>query len=248
MSNEKHDEFSSWRSLLGSRDALPEYGLDSRDRAWEKLTRRLQPQPATRRDLLQAGSTDRKRPAARRYFVYWMAAACFLIALIPATLLRRIPTRMVTAPGPAQANAPAVRPPLRPAEDDIVFRSIPPPGDRTHRTPGSRDGLAVTTLHTEPPTRRMAGSATPPRPTVTPTLAPAMPPIAEVPAAPQQNPQIAGTLLEDSQHKSLEIKQLKVVHINEIDNTSHSGPAVTSTSRNNGEPDIKVLILLKTRQ
>ena len=41
MSDERPDEFFSWRSRLGPPDALPEQGLDNRDLTWEKLAHRL---------------------------------------------------------------------------------------------------------------------------------------------------------------------------------------------------------------
>ncbi|WP_431212788.1 hypothetical protein ACQ86N_45195 [Puia sp. P3] len=84
MSNEKHDEFSSWRSLLGSRDALPEHGLDSRDHSWEKLNRRIGNGPVVRRP--------------RRHLIYWIAAACLLLMLAPAALY--LPARRKFPPPP----------------------------------------------------------------------------------------------------------------------------------------------------
>ena len=212
MSNEKHDEFSSWRSLLGSQDALPEHGLDSRDRTWEKLTHRLRPQPAVR----------------RRNLVYWVAAACFLLVLVPAILFvgsgRQISAP--TAADPGRVQAPSVPPSRYPVEGDIVFRS------------------GAVKPHSRPLRRQMA------RPTVPPKPAPATPPIVEVPieqppVATLQNLPMGGA---DSIHKTLTIKELRIVHINEIGNSNHSEPAVTSSDKRNGAPDIRAVIILKTRQ
>lgn len=217
MSSEKHDEFSSWRSLLGSRDALPEHALDSRDRTWEKLTRRLQPQPA-----------------GRRHLVYWMAAACLFLVLIPAALFvhsdRKIPAATVAAPGPAQA--PTVRQYIYRAEGDVIFRS------------------AEVTPRAKPLTRRTARSTAPPAPAV-PEAGPL--PIPEVqlvqpPITMQQQPPIGEAPSRDSAHIALTARQLRVVHINEIGNPNHSEPAMTSRDKRNGALDIRAVILLKTRQ
>src|SRR5580692_9902138 len=66
MSNEKTDEFLSWRRRLAPPDALPDQGLDDKEVSWERLAERLREKP-------------------RRRTGYWIAAACLLLALMPAT-------------------------------------------------------------------------------------------------------------------------------------------------------------------
>jgi hypothetical protein len=219
MSNEKHDEFSSWRSLLGSRDALSEQGLDSRDQTWEKLTRRLQPYPVAR----------------RRSLVYWMAAACLLLVLAPAMLLVRSDQRVngrqpVDRPAAVRGTADRVEAPPafavrqfgHPSGRDVVLR---------RRTAWSRAPLK--SAATPPP-------AVPPIPEA---------PTGQLPVAILQNLPVAGALpAVDSTRNRLTDKELRIVHINEIGNSDRSEPAMTSTDKRNGALDIKAVILLKTRQ
>ncbi|HEY4061887.1 MAG TPA: hypothetical protein VGM30_08295 [Puia sp.] len=72
MSNEKADEFLSWRTKLTPPEALPEQGLDNPEAVWQQLYARLD-----------------KRPRRRFLYGYRLAAACLLLALIPAALLFR---------------------------------------------------------------------------------------------------------------------------------------------------------------
>lgn len=66
MSNERTDEFLTWRGRLDQPDALPEQGLDNHEASWQCLAERLREKPR------------------RRMTGYWVAAACLLLALIPA--------------------------------------------------------------------------------------------------------------------------------------------------------------------
>jgi len=66
MSNERTDEFLSWRGRLDQPGALPEQGLDNHEASWQRLAERLH---------------EKRR---RRGIGYWVAAACLLLALIPA--------------------------------------------------------------------------------------------------------------------------------------------------------------------
>jgi hypothetical protein len=66
MSNERTDEFLSWRGRLDQPDALPEQGLENHEASWQRLAERLREKPR------------------RRLTGYWVAAACLLLALIPA--------------------------------------------------------------------------------------------------------------------------------------------------------------------
>jgi hypothetical protein len=66
MSNERIDEFLSWRGQLDGPRGVPGQGLDDHEAAWERLMDKI---AGTRR---------------RRFFGYRAAAACVLLALIPA--------------------------------------------------------------------------------------------------------------------------------------------------------------------
>ena len=77
MSNEKTDEFLSWRGRLDQPDALPEQGLDNHEASWQRLAERLREKPR------------------RRVTGYWVAAACLLLALIPAVRLFHPRTRVI---------------------------------------------------------------------------------------------------------------------------------------------------------
>ncbi|HEV3413623.1 MAG TPA: hypothetical protein VG101_14180 [Puia sp.] len=102
MSNEKADEFVTWRGRLTPPDALPEQGLEDKEMSWQRLAERLEKQPR------------------RHNIAWWIAAACLILAFfLPATHLFRgrpnhpghvathIPTRIPSAPHPST---------LRPAE------------------------------------------------------------------------------------------------------------------------------------
>lgn len=69
MSNGTQDEFAAWGRLLRQPDALPHEGLADKDAAWDKLFDRLGEKP--------------RRPS----YGYYIAAACILIFLVPATHL-----------------------------------------------------------------------------------------------------------------------------------------------------------------
>jgi hypothetical protein len=88
MSNERPNEFLSWRGQLTAPDALPEQGVDDREQSWQRLAERLQKQPR------------------RRGIAWWIAAACLILAFFfPAShLFRARPTRF---------NRVAQRPPVQ---------------------------------------------------------------------------------------------------------------------------------------
>src|SRR5580704_13057453 len=91
MSNERADEFLSWRGRLSAPDALPEQGLEDKELSWQRLAERLQKQPR------------------RRYITWWIAAACLIVAFfLPAThLFRGRPAH------PGRPNRVAARTPAR---------------------------------------------------------------------------------------------------------------------------------------
>jgi hypothetical protein len=99
MSNERPDDFLSWRRTLSQPDALSEHGLEDKEISWEKLAERLREKPR------------------RRWTGYWIAAACLLLALVPvAHLFRDHPragSQRPTAMRPA-AMRPTSLPPVAP--------------------------------------------------------------------------------------------------------------------------------------
>lgn len=98
MSNERIDEFLSWRGRLDDPRGIPGQELDDREATWERLMDKI-----------------RETPRRRRFFGYRLAAACLLLALIPAARLfqgrhvriaitRPVELRRVVAPTPLPAR------------------------------------------------------------------------------------------------------------------------------------------------
>jgi len=229
MSDERPDEFFSWRSRLSPPDALPEQGLDNRDLTWEKLAPRLQPpqlQPA------------RLRSMHRRLPVYRIAAACLLLLLIPTALLfHNRPTH--TTPPPAHP-APLT---LQPAEASPILQSGPTPKElarlRTVHNINNKVLPAQTANHPVQTASHPAQTTNHSLPQQTPAAKPQdslrqpVPVYAALaPAAPATPPQ-----------NTLKNNQLRIVHVNELDNPSNPAPAMTSIRSR--EPDLRALILLK---
>ena len=113
MSNERADEFLPWRGRLTPADALPEQGLEEKELTWQRLAERLQKKPR------------------RRFAAWWIAAACFVLAFLPASHLFR--TR--PAHPPRIALHPAARQPVaplrgsrreRPAVSPAAAATVPP--------------------------------------------------------------------------------------------------------------------------
>jgi len=89
MSNERKDEFLSWRSRLDQPEGVPGQGLDDPEATWQRLMDRIREKPR------------------RRLSAYAVVAACFVLALIPAArLFQNHPTRMIARPGNAQRMTP----------------------------------------------------------------------------------------------------------------------------------------------
>jgi hypothetical protein len=224
MSNERQDEFFSWRSRLGPPDALPEEGLDNRDLAWERLAHRL-------------GKAPMQRSGTRRRLIgYRVAAACLLPALIlTVRFFHDRPTRpahqsATPAPVAFHPPAPTVSSPaqltpvtLRPIEGSRILRSGPTPVPHSASTP---------ILHSRPPQIL---------PSPVWKLAALTPDSPVLISRPDPSPETALSPL--SQQKTLKTKQLRVVHLNELDNFSR--PQQATTSNHYRDPDIKALILLK---
>jgi hypothetical protein len=135
MSNEKPDEFLSWRARLSRPDALPEQGLDDRELSWEKLAERLREKPRRRRTA------------------YWIAAACLLLLAPVAHLFheRRAPL----------APHSSVRPQARP--EKVAAASGPAPekvmGSRTgiQTVPGRARFFHRAAAAVPPPLARLDG-------------------------------------------------------------------------------------------
>jgi hypothetical protein len=207
MSNERPNDFLSWRRTLSQPDALSEHGLEDREISWEKLAERLRDEPR------------------RRWTVYWIAAACLLLALVPVARLFRDHPR-AESPRPAALRSTALRQatlrqaPPRPAA--LRPTALPP---APHPAAAPHSALQETALPTLISSRhntltRRPTVATFPRPALlisTPPITPAGPltaALAELPeAAPPQVPPVRIK------------KQLRIVNINEITRGANPAPA-----------------------
>ena len=106
MSSERKDEFLSWRGRLESPDGIPGQGLDHPEQAWERLMDRFREKPR------------RRRP------VYWIAAACLLLAALTGSFLFHHRIR-VTRMEARKQTTPAV---VRPEDGPEVYTSVVPEG------------------------------------------------------------------------------------------------------------------------
>ncbi|HEV3324027.1 MAG TPA: hypothetical protein VG052_00430 [Puia sp.] len=221
MSNERADEFLSWRGRLAPPDALPDQGLDDKELSWERLAERLREKP-------------------RRRIGYWIVAACLLLALIPATHFfrdrpARIAARHTSVPRPSAlprsprrqtatdqnasrrspatthftvpaSRPPASRPPVsRPAADPRLTPAAPAVASLPDRQASVTNAILATSpaLGTEPiPATTVLSMAAP---------VPGMSPIALTPPPK---------------------KQWKIVYFNEINKSA--GPAPGMITRDPG--------------
>ena len=129
MSNEKTDEFLSWRGRLDQPDALPEQGLGNHEASWQRLAERLREKPR------------------RRVTGYWAAAACLLLALVPAIRFLH-PRPPATALRP---NAPVTRhtsvgqqalvEKIAASPASVVYGVPTPPVVRRHRRSSARSAV-----------------------------------------------------------------------------------------------------------
>lgn len=123
MSNERKDEFLSWRGRLDSPDGVPGQGLDDREHTWQRLTNRLSRKPR------------------RRLSVYGIVAACLLLAVIPASRLFH-DRHLSSGPGGAEKVSPLV---VLPDGGRKIFSSPTPitaaaPGEKLAARVGHPDG------------------------------------------------------------------------------------------------------------
>jgi hypothetical protein len=197
MSNERPDDFLSWRRTLSQPDALSEHGLEDKEISWEKLAERLREKPR------------------RRWTGYWIAAACLLLALVPVAHLFRDHSRAgsqrPTAMGPAALLSTSL-PPVAPPAAAPYPAALPPAAMQETALP------TLTPRHITL-TRRPSVAALP-RPArlfSTPPITPAGPltaTLADLPAAaPPQTPPVRIK------------KQLRIVNINEISKGANPAPA-----------------------
>ena len=201
MSNERTDEFLSWRGRLDQPDALPEQGLDNHEASWQRLAERIREKP-------------------RRLTGYWVAAACLLLALIPAirflhprspaTALRQRALVQKVAAKPLPVVNPVTPPPVTPRTELPLRTSL---------------GLLRHGLSRSYPS---GISAAPSR-----VLSPAIT-VADIKPATDSHqltgiPRAELPLLVSDARASSPKKQLKVVYYNEISNPS--GPSPSTAAR-----------------
>ena len=193
MSNERTDEFLAWRGRLDQPDALPQQGLDNHEASWQRLAERLGEKPR------------------RRMTGYWVAAACLLLALIPAIrfLHPRSPVtahRAVPVARPASARQQTLAEKVAAKPLPVGFPVSTPPVDNHQRSPSTR-------------------------PTPHPAIAvPDMKPAAD--SHQLIIPRTELPLLVSDARASSPKKQLKVVYYNELSNPS--GPSPSTAARTSG--------------
>ena len=185
MSNEKIDDFLSWRGRLDDPQGVPGQGLDDHEATWERLMDRI-----------------RETPRRRRVFGYRLAAACLLLALIPAVrFFQDRPTRIVS---------------IRSAERKRVLTPIPvaPPA------------AAIAAARREKPSKPLPkephGMPRPQEQQHEPLAA-----LPTSPAAVTVMPPDTG--IAQLTAKPLKNKALRVVHINELSGRDGPEPAVTAS-------------------
>ena len=190
MSNERIDDFLSWRGRLEDPEGLPGQALDDREATWERLMDKL-----------------RERPR-RRFSGYRIAAACLLLALIPAFRLfqNRHGNPIALQPVTTHRATPVATP--RIARQQPAFASANPHPAKT-ATPAK-----TTPAKTTRPTIPYTPSASPLH------VAPAFP----LAAAPPVPPALIATTHNTPPHK-----EWKVVNIGEI-NSSLARPHGTAAN------------------
>jgi hypothetical protein len=189
MSNERTDEFLSWRGRLDQPGALPEQGLDNHEASWQRLAERLH---------------EKRR---RRGIGYWVAAACLLLALIPAVrfLHPRTPATVLRSPARQRTAVQKVATGSLPVEHAVSVTAPPTVGHHRSALARPDPGLIIgPTAH----------------PAIDSIIGPTVPPATD-------SHQLMA-LLPASRVLSPK-KQLKVVYYNEISNPS--GPSPSTAAR-----------------
>jgi len=194
MDNERPGERTLWSSRLEEPGALPGVGLTDKEATWDKLYDRL-----------------RETPRRRALPWLWTAAACLLLALIPAAFLLREKKVIPRSSTPRLVVQPKMRssrtdqPPTSASDlvPSVVIRNTPPiPVPPT---------ASATPLH---PARRGRPAHTIKNPV--PSLAPL------VSKAPAQPGQLLPSVPDQPQPVTVSAlatpkKELRVVHINELE-------------------------------
>jgi len=201
MDNERPSEYRSWRHRLEEPGALREVGLTDKEATWDKLYDRL-------------GETPRRRTLPWM----WTAAACLLLALIPAAFFLREKRR------PSNPQKVAVRPktnvlptPAPGPEPSIVIRNTmqaPPSRNITPLRPDRSEKPA----QAKNPVRALAPIALQ-SPVRTPLPERLLPP----------NPDLSGPLIIASTQAAPK-KELRIVHINELESLQPT-PAAARTGQ-----------------
>ncbi len=213
MSNERIDDFLSWRSRLEDPEGIPGQALDDREATWERLMDKLRETPR------------------RRFSGYRIAAACLLLALIPAGSSHRLsppidPPRITRQqPAPDKPGPQAVHP--IPATVSASGRPL--------RAKTNRPGPPTPSPAPSPvPSPDAAPPARPPAPAPpAPALLAEAPPAAALPETPA--PALTTTTSKTTKHK-----EWKVVNIGEINSslTPPHGTAANAPRFGLGDPAI----------
>lgn len=198
MDNERPNEFNTWRHRLEEPGALPGIGLSDKEAAWDKLYERL-------------GEARRRRTPVW----IWAAAACILLALIPAAILlspsgKRVDQPITQAPLRNPVTAGAKAPSASKTSDNTP--SVAQTDIAVPKTPDRPRPVAQAELVSQPIKR----SNTPHHPTLLLSpiqslkLAPA--PDSFYPGRPDLSPSIPMVIAAAPSKK-----ELRVIHINELE-------------------------------
>lgn len=186
MSNERIDEFLSWRGRLDGPEGVPGQGLDDREASWERLMDRF-----------------KEPPRRKRFWGYGIAAACLLLALIPAARLFQDRHGPASRPSPqavpaaeAHTTAPVVTVPLVHAEP--VLSASPEEVTR-------RIGKKAAVGHRETGIKVAA--------------------LAESPVVVATSPD---SVVANIIAKPMKNKELRIIHINEVSGSAAPSPSVTA--------------------
>ena len=223
MSNERIDEFLSWRGRLEDPDAEPGHGLDDREASWERLM-----------DKFRAG------PRRRRFRGLWVAAACVLLALVPlvhfyrragVVTVRPVVSKPVVMQEVASRAASQGEPRTSQGEPRTLLGGARTSQEGSRTSQGESRAPAVSQPTAASQRRSMVhmsgmsgsgvsvGSSRIKRPVV----------LAELPAPPAIVAIAPDTGMEKLAITPLKHKQLKVIHINELEGNAGPAPAVSAT-------------------
>jgi hypothetical protein len=209
MSNERIDEFLSWRKKLD--DPAGVEGLDDHEATWERLMEKF-----------------REAPRRRPFFGYRLAAACVLLALIPAIrMLRGRPVPSVTMRPVELRQVVPARETTRPPETTHTAEATHAP-ETTHIPEASRTP-ETGQIARAPQTHRPEKNS--PRATAAPHEQPVQLAGLTTSTSAISVPAPDSATIPQTGKGQLKIKPLRVVHINEISGGGDPAPAVTATGR-----------------